>query len=55
MKQVTVLLLFLVLPVESLAQQHRNPQSKPLVFTHVTIIDGTGAPAKLGYDGGDRR
>jgi len=42
-------LLFLsvwLLPVGLFAQQGDNNQQKTLVFTHVTVIDATGAPAK---------
>jgi imidazolonepropionase-like amidohydrolase len=35
-----------MLPGLILAQPKQNPQSKPFVFTHVTVIDATGAPAK---------
>jgi imidazolonepropionase-like amidohydrolase len=42
-----VLLFLLVwLPVGLVAQQGDNNQQKTLVFTHVTVIDATGAPAK---------
>ena len=45
MKSVTTLLL-LILPTLLFAQTKPLPQPKPLVFTHVTIIDGTGAATK---------
>jgi len=45
MRKVQVLLLIL-LPLVPLAQSHQNSRPKPVVFTHVTVIDGTGAPAK---------
>ena len=35
-----------LLPVGLFAQQGDNTQQKTLVFTHVTVIDATGAPAK---------
>ena len=38
--------LFLVSAALLLAQARQSTQSKPLVFTHVTVIDATGAPAK---------
>ena len=41
-----LLLLSSVLPVPLVAQHNRNPGQRDLVFTHVTIIDATGAPAK---------
>jgi imidazolonepropionase-like amidohydrolase len=46
MKRVTVLLLLFVLPVLAFAQAKPRPQRKPLVFTHVTLIDATGAAAQ---------
>jgi hypothetical protein len=46
MKRVTVYLLFFVLPVPLFAQAKPQHQSKALVFTHVTVIDATGAAAK---------
>lgn len=46
-KTLSSLLLFLfLLPALLLAQQEQTSQRKPLVFTHVTVIDATGAPAK---------
>src|SRR5258705_7672420 len=45
MRKLQVLLLIL-LPLVPLAQSHQNSRPKPFVFTHVTVIDGTGAPAK---------
>ena len=38
-----VLVSFLALAQE---EPKQHPQSIPLVFTHVTVIDATGAPAK---------
>ena len=35
-----------LLPVGLFALQGDNNQQKTLVFTHVTVIDATGAPAK---------
>jgi imidazolonepropionase-like amidohydrolase len=45
MKKMSFLLLVL-LPALLLAQSQQLPQPKPLVFTHVTVIDATGASAK---------
>ena len=44
MKMAFLLILLVILPGLMFAQPKQNPQSKPLVFTHVTIIDATGAP-----------
>lgn len=38
--------LFLLSPALTFAQSKQSSQSKSLVFTHVTVIDVTGAPAK---------
>jgi len=46
MKRVLLFLLVWLLPVGSFAQQGHNNQQKTLVFTHVTVIDATGAPAQ---------
>jgi hypothetical protein len=46
MKKVLLFLLVWLLPVGSFAQQGDNNQQKTLVFTHVTVIDATGAPAQ---------
>ncbi len=46
MKKVLLLLLVWLLPVGLFAQQGDNNQQKALVFTHVTVIETTGAPAK---------
>lgn len=46
-KKLSLLLLcLLLLPVASLANNKQEPQPKPYAFTHVTIIDATGAPTK---------
>ncbi len=45
MKKFFVALLLLALPLRPLPQPP-PPQAPPLVFTHVTIIDATGAPAQ---------
>jgi hypothetical protein len=45
MKKISALLL-LLLPVVQFAQPPQGDRSKSLVFTHVTVIDATGAPAK---------
>ncbi|MHC4750482.1 MAG: ankyrin repeat domain-containing protein [Planctomycetota bacterium] len=46
MKKVLLFLLVWLLPVGLFAQLAGNNQQKALVFTHVTVIDATGAPAK---------
>jgi imidazolonepropionase-like amidohydrolase len=47
MKKLFLLLLLLALPARPSPQPAQAPQSpQPLVFTHVTIIDATGAPAQ---------
>jgi ankyrin repeat protein/imidazolonepropionase-like amidohydrolase len=46
MKKALPLLLVWLLPVGSFAQQGDNNSQKALVFTHATVIDATGAPAK---------
>ncbi len=46
MRSITKLLLFIVLSVLPPARPAQNTASKVLVFTHVTVIDATGAPAK---------
>lgn len=46
MKKIFVLLLLVMVPGLRFAQPKQNPRSKPFVFTHVTVIDTTGAPAK---------
>jgi imidazolonepropionase-like amidohydrolase len=46
MKQAFTLLLLVTLPSLVSAQPKQHPQSIPLVFTHVKVIDATGLPAK---------
>jgi len=46
MKKALLFLLVWLLPVGLFAQQEDNNQQKLLVFTHVTVIDATGAPAQ---------
>ena len=46
MKNALLFLLVCLLPVGLFAQQGDNNRQKALVFTHVTVIDATGAPAK---------
>jgi hypothetical protein len=46
MKKVLLLVLVWLLPVGLFAQQGDNNKQKALVFTHATVIDATGAPAK---------
>jgi hypothetical protein len=46
MRKLLALLLILALPALLVAQANAATQSKPLIFTHVTVIDMTGAPAK---------
>jgi hypothetical protein len=46
MKRLTALLLLFVLPALLFAQTKPQPETKSLAFTHVTVIDATGAPAK---------
>jgi imidazolonepropionase-like amidohydrolase len=41
-----LLLQLLLLPVSALTQTNQKPQSKPLVLTHVTVIDTKGAPSQ---------
>src|SRR6266508_6504738 len=47
MKKAFTLLLFVMLPSLVSVQPKQHPQSIPLAFTHVTVIDANGAPAKL--------
>src|SRR5712691_9311490 len=44
MKTLSALSLLLILPILSLAQVKLTSRIKPLVFTHVTVIDATSAP-----------
>ena len=46
MKKVLAVLLFSTLPVLLLAKPNQSTRLKPIVLTHVTVIDATGAPAK---------
>jgi len=46
MRNALLFLLVWLLPVGLFAQQADKNQQKALVFTHVTVIDATGAPAK---------
>jgi imidazolonepropionase-like amidohydrolase len=46
MKKITALLLILLLNGLLFAQTTTNPSARTLVFTHVTVIDVTGASAK---------
>ena len=46
MKKAVVLPLLLALAALFFVQARHSTQPKPLVFTHVTVIDATGAPAK---------
>lgn len=45
MKRIPAVLFSCMLPVV-LVHSTQNPQSTQLVFTHVTVVDATGAPAK---------
>ena len=46
MRKIIVLFLILLLPRLLYAQTTAIPPARPLVFTHVTVIDVTGAPSK---------
>src|SRR4051812_9558161 len=46
MRKILALLLILLLPGLLLAQTTAIPPARPVVFTHVTVIDLTGAPSK---------
>lgn len=46
MKKAFTLLLFVMIAGQVSAQPKQNTQSKPVVFTHVTVIDATGAAAQ---------
>jgi len=46
MRKLLALLLILALPAMLAAQANPVTQPQPLLFTHVTVIDMTGAPAK---------
>ena len=47
MRNIIVLFLMLFLPGSVFAQTTTSPSARPLVFTHATVIDVTGAPSKL--------
>lgn len=47
MRKIIALLLIILLPTLLVAQTKSTAQSKPLVFTHATVIDMTGAKPKL--------
>jgi len=46
MRKLPALFLILILPVLPVAQANPAARPQPLVFTHVTVIDMTGAPAR---------
>jgi hypothetical protein len=46
MRKFSSLLPAILPPSLIVAQTKTIPQTQPLVFTHVTVIDGTGAPPK---------
>jgi imidazolonepropionase-like amidohydrolase len=46
MRQISALILSLILPVLLLAQPKQSVQSKQIALAHVTVIDATGAPAR---------
>ncbi len=46
MRKTLTILLLLLLPAPAFGQAKPTAKSKPLVLTHVTVIDATGAPAK---------
>ena len=46
MKKILAPLLLWAVPVSVLAQPMQNPQPISVAFTHVTVIDATGAPAR---------
>ena len=46
MRQISALILALILPVLLLAQPKQIVQSKQIALAHVTVIDATGAPAR---------
>ena len=46
MRKIIALLLILLLPGLLFAQTTEIPPTRPLVFTHVTVVDVTGAPSK---------
>jgi len=46
MGKILALFSIILLPTLLVADRRTIPQPKPLVFTEVTVIDATGAPAK---------
>ena len=46
MKNALLFLLVCLLPLEVFGRQEAGSRQAALVFTHVTVIDATGAPAK---------
>lgn len=46
MRPPSALLIFLLLQAPLSARTERAPRPKPLIITHVTVIDATGSPAK---------
>ena len=46
MRKIIALFLILFLPGLLFAQTITSPSARPLVFTHVSVIDVTGAPSK---------
>jgi predicted amidohydrolase len=46
MKKLLALILISLLPAVIFARLSQSGQAKPLVFTHVTVIDATGAPPR---------
>ena len=46
MKNALLFLLVCLLPLEVFGRQEASSGQTALVFTHVTVIDATGAPAK---------
>ena len=46
MKNALLFLLVCLLPLEVFGRQRAHSRRTALVFTHVTVIDATGAPAK---------
>lgn len=46
MRKTLTILFLLLLPALLFGQAKPTPKVKPLVFTHATVIDATGAPAK---------
>lgn len=46
MKKLAAFLSLLLPPILLLSQRQNSPQPTSLVFTHITVIDATGAPAQ---------